>query len=185
MPRALPLATREVVVARHQAGESLPQLAAALGVLWATVRRVWRRYRTRREAGLVPGDAACGRHGARYTAAQAQALSLRREHPGWGAGLIRVLLAETFPDHVLPHERTLRRWFREASLGPFPRPRPPAPPRRQHPSSGRHPSPALLPQPRAELAFPQGSNTTAGNTGVAPTGYRRMPVPPVPGVILT
>jgi transposase len=135
MPRALPMATREAIVARHQAGSSLPQIATELGVPWATVRRLWRRYRDQGEAGLTPNYAACGRHGARYPAAvHDQALAWRREHPGWGAGLIRVLLAEAFPEQPLPHERTLRRWFREAGLGPPPpRPRPPAPPRARQP----------------------------------------------------
>ena len=135
MPRALAMATREAIVARHQAETSLPQIAADLGVPWATVRRIWRRYRDHGDAGLVPDYAACGRHGGRFPAPlQAQALSLRREHPGWGAGLIRVLLGEQFPDQPLPHERTLRRWFRDAGLGPPPpRPRPPAPPRARAP----------------------------------------------------
>lgn len=134
MPRALPLATREAIVVQHQAGRSLPPLAADLGVPWATVRRVWRRYRDRGDAGLVPDYAACGRHGSRYPVVHDQALALRRDHPGWGAGLIRVVLAESFPDQILPHERTLRRWFREAGLGPPPpRVRPPAPPRARQP----------------------------------------------------
>jgi transposase len=128
------MATREAIVARRQAGGSLPQIATELGVPWATVRRVWRRDRERGDAGLTPDYAACGRHGSRYPAVYDQALTLRRDHPGWGAGLIRVLLAKTFPDQPLPHERTLRRWFREAGLGPPPpRPRSPGPLRAHQP----------------------------------------------------
>ena len=55
---------------------------------------------------------------------------MRRAHSGWGAGLIRVRLAESFPEQPLPHEATLRRWFRDAGLTPPRRPpHPPEPPR--------------------------------------------------------
>jgi hypothetical protein len=43
-------------------------------------------------------------------------------------------LAAAFPDQSLPHEATLRRWFREAGLArPHPTPRPPALPRARQP----------------------------------------------------
>jgi hypothetical protein len=54
-----------------------------------------------------------------------QALELRRCHPTWGAGLIRVVLHERWPQRALPSTRTLRRWFSQAGLGPAPRGRKP------------------------------------------------------------
>jgi hypothetical protein len=54
-----------------------------------------------------------------------QALELRRCHPTWGAGLIRVVLHERWPQRALPSTRTLRRWFSPAGLGPAPRGRKP------------------------------------------------------------
>ena len=51
--------------------------------------------------------------------ARAAALQLRRDHPGWGAGLIRVYLAERGL-RPPPGESTLRRWFRRAGLAPAP-----------------------------------------------------------------
>jgi len=131
MPRALAVDLRQTVVERHQGGASLPAIARDLALSPGTVRTVWRRYRDRGEAGLAPDYAACGRSGPRYPAVLYDAAcTLRREHPGWGAGLIRVLLGDAVPDQPVPHAATLRRWFREAGLGPPPRvPQPPAPPR--------------------------------------------------------
>ena len=55
MPRALAMATREAIVARHQAGGSLPQIATELGVPWATVRRVLAALPGARRRGADPG----------------------------------------------------------------------------------------------------------------------------------
>jgi transposase len=131
MPRALPVAVRQALIERHMAGVPLGTVAAEFALSPWTVRTIWRRYRDRGEAGLRPDYAACGRPGPRVPSPlYATACALRREHPGWGSGLIRTELAARFPDQPLPHERTLRRWFRGAGLGPPPRrPRPPAPPR--------------------------------------------------------
>ena len=54
------------------------------------------------------------------------ALALRREHPIWGAGLIRVMLRRQLPQDAPPAERTLQRWFVRAGLAPAPAGRRPA-----------------------------------------------------------
>jgi hypothetical protein len=36
---------------------------------------------------------------------------MRREHPKWGAGLIRVVLEQKWPQLHIPSERSLQRWF--------------------------------------------------------------------------
>jgi transposase len=135
MPRALPVALRQSIVERHLAGASLASVARELALSPWTVRTLWRRYRDRGEAGLVPDYAACGRPGPRLSPeVSAPALALRRAHPGWGAGLIRIELAQQHPELALPHERTLRRWFRDAGLAPPRRPPPaPDPPRARQP----------------------------------------------------
>jgi len=135
MPRALPVALRQTIVERHQAGTSLPAIAQECGLSPWTVRTLWRRYRDRGEAGLVPDYAACGRPGPRHLPLLvASALALRRAHPRWGAGLIRTELAQQHPALSLPHEATLRRWFRAAGLAPPRRPPPaPDPPRATEP----------------------------------------------------
>ena len=135
MPRALPVALRQAVTERHLAGPSLASVAEELALSPWTVRPVWRGYRDRGEAGMVPAYAARGRPGPRLPGAvYATTLTLHREHPGWGAGLIRTQLATRCPTQPLPHERTLRRWFRAAGLGsPVRPPRPPDPSRSHTP----------------------------------------------------
>jgi hypothetical protein len=131
MPRALAVVVRQPIVERHLAGATFGAIAQELALSPDTVRTIWRRYRARGAAGMVPDYAACGRPGPRFPIAlQGAALDLRRAHRGWGAGLIRTELAAVFPGQRLPHAATLRRWFRAAGLGPPPRrPSPPAPPR--------------------------------------------------------
>ena len=68
MPRALALDLRQVIVERHRAGASLPAIARDLTLSPWTVRTIWRRYRNRGAAGLVPDYAACGRPGPRHPA---------------------------------------------------------------------------------------------------------------------
>jgi hypothetical protein len=50
-----------------------------------------------------------------------QAIALRRDHPDWGAEMVRIVLAEhfpaaQFPDLRLPCTRTLQRWFAQLDL---------------------------------------------------------------------
>ena len=135
MPRAYPVDLRQAIVGRHRAGASLAAVAHEFDLSPWTVRTIWRRWRDRGDDGLVPDYAACGRPGPRYPGeVHAAALALRRDHPGWGAGLIRVELAEGFPHQRLPHEATLRRWFRAAGLIP-----PALPPRAPNPPRARSP----------------------------------------------
>ena len=66
MPRALPVDLRQTLIERHLAGASLAAVAREFALSPWTVRTLWRRYRDRGEAGLVPNYAACGRTGPRY-----------------------------------------------------------------------------------------------------------------------
>ncbi|HEV2109641.1 MAG TPA: helix-turn-helix domain-containing protein [Thermomicrobiales bacterium] len=127
MSRAVPVPLREQLIARHRQGESLAAIARDLRISYWTVRTLWRRYRDAGDAGLVPAYASCGRPGPRGSRRIYRAACwLRRRHPSWGAGPIRALLAQRYPDEPLSHGRTLERWFRAQGLGPPPRrPRPP------------------------------------------------------------
>lgn len=117
MPRAIPYPLREQIVQRRQQGESYPTIAAALAIKERTVRAVWQRYRAQGPAGLEIGYGRCGRRGPRFEGALVEAaLAWKREHPRWGAGLIRVQLAGGFPGMRLPQARSLQRWFRSAGL---------------------------------------------------------------------
>jgi hypothetical protein len=117
MPQAVPEAVRRELVRRHQAGETLPAIAASLTLPFFTARGLWRRFRQRGEAAFRPDYARCAHPGPRgKPELHAQALALKRAHPSFGAGAIRLLLQEQFPDQRLPHPRTLQSWFQQAGL---------------------------------------------------------------------
>ena len=131
MPRALPVPVRELLVARIRGGEPIAAVAADLGVSYWTARTIWRRFRDGGMDALTPDYARCGRTGIRGPRLiHRAACTLRRGHPTWGAGLIRAVLVDRYPDAHVADERTLRRWFADAGLtGPPPPPRDPPPPR--------------------------------------------------------
>ena len=68
MPAALPVPLRERMVALHEQGHSLTDIARQLEVRYATVRTWWRRYRREGPAGLRPRYDRCGAPGARQPA---------------------------------------------------------------------------------------------------------------------
>jgi transposase len=126
MPRALPLPLREQIVELHAKGCSFVEVARALPVKERTAREIWRRYREAGRRGLQTHYAQCGRPGIRFPAALHEAaLALKRQHPSWGAGFLRLELAPQFPGERLPGERTLQQWWRDAGLQPARAKRPP------------------------------------------------------------
>lgn len=126
MPAALPFARRQQIIARHQQGESLRQIAQQLQLPPSTVRDWWLRFRDQGEAGLQTHYDRCGPKGTKTAPVLHQAvLALRREHPSWGAGLIRLEVSKQFPDRPLPTVRQIQRWFVAAGLQPPRAKRPP------------------------------------------------------------
>ena len=76
---------------------------------------------------MMPAYSDCGAATPKPPEALVQAaLDLRRAHPSWGAGLIRVILRRQFPHQSLPVVRTLQRWWERAGLAPAPAGRRPA-----------------------------------------------------------
>jgi hypothetical protein len=130
MPASVPLPIRRAVWERLTRGESVAEVAAAFGLAPRTVRGLRLRGRRRGEQGLGPDPTRPHAAAPAAHPAYAPALHLRREHPGWGAGLIRVLLARQGVA-PLPAVRTLQRWFVKAGLGPAPAGRKPGPERRR------------------------------------------------------
>ena len=90
MPRPLAVALRQEIVRRHQQGVPLARIAADLAIPYGTLRKVWRLYR---RGGLERLDPDYCRRGRPVPPSTQQLLSiacdLKRDHPGWGAGLIR------------------------------------------------------------------------------------------------
>jgi hypothetical protein len=135
MPQAIALPIRQVIVQRHQQGQSLGQIALDLGLPYGTVRKLWRRSRDAGEAGLSPAYRRCGRRGPRGDARMIRAACwLKRLHPTWGAVLIGLILQRRWPDRLAPPERTLQRWFRRAGVN-----RPPGRPHPRGPRRGGRP----------------------------------------------
>ena len=127
MPAPTPLPVRQAILRRQQLGQSVAAIAQALRLPRRTVRQLLQRYRLQGDPALPPAY----RHDAppRSPPLQRlfdQALALRRDHPTWGAGLIRLRLAAPDRRASLPCERTLQRWFGAAGLGPAPKGRRPA-----------------------------------------------------------
>jgi hypothetical protein len=126
MPAALSVPIRKEIVERRHRGESFRQIARDMGMSYASVRAIWRHWQT--HGKLAPNYDACRAKGPRKPAGVvAQAIALKRDHPRWGAGLIRVLLSEDVEGGDLPSERTLQRWFRQAGVSRSPAAHQPSP----------------------------------------------------------
>jgi transposase len=126
MPCPLPFPFREQIAQRHRAGEPLTAIAVGLNVPYRTVRQWWRRFRDEGAAGLQTRYQNCGPKGPKTAPAiHTAALDMKREHPTWGAGLIRVQLLAQFPGQGIPQIRGIQRWFQAAGLQPRRAKRPP------------------------------------------------------------
>ena len=115
MPAATPIPIRRTIVERREKGETYAQIARDLAMPYMTVRKVYRDYQIR--GYLEPNYERCRQTEIRKEhAVYEKAMEIKGAHPGWGAGLIWVELAEEFAETDLPSIRTLQRWFRQAGL---------------------------------------------------------------------
>lgn len=115
MPAALPIHLRTDIVQRRQTGMTFRTIARELQLPYASVRQIWRHWQER--GTLQPNYAACRQTGPRKPVAVYQAaIAMKQQHPRWGALLIRLELMKTFAQAVLPAERTLQTWFRQAGV---------------------------------------------------------------------
>lgn len=129
MPAPVPLPLRQAIWTRHQQGASTSELAEQFGLAPRTVRGLIRRARERGVEGLTPDPTHSNRLSPSPYPAREAALQLRREHPAWGAGMVRVWL-ERAGVGGLPSTREIQRWFAGAGLNPAPRGRRPQSARR-------------------------------------------------------
>jgi transposase len=119
MPHPIPVPVRQVILQRAEQGQSAGLIARSLGLVARTVRQLLQRLRNQGRNALAPSYS--GRpHPPQSRTFIEEAMQLRRLHPTWGAGLVRVLLRRHYPKAPLPAERTLQRWFRRAGLIPAP-----------------------------------------------------------------
>ena len=130
MPAPVPVPIRQAIWALHQQGVSSADLADRFALTPRTVRGLIRRGHQRGAAGLAPDSTHPTRPSPWLHPARETALQLRREHPAWGAGMVRVWLRRSGVDS-LPSARQIQRWFAAEGLNPPPRGRRPPSARRQ------------------------------------------------------
>jgi hypothetical protein len=120
MPAPLPVPLRRRIQQQARRGQSAAHIARALHLCPRTVRQLLQRLRDQPDR-LAPAYQPGPGRPADAHPLYAQALALRQQHPGWGAGYIRVRLADAAADPArLPSERTLQRWFRRQQQPPAP-----------------------------------------------------------------
>src|SRR6476646_3952312 len=121
MPRSLPVPVRQSIWRRYQNGQDGSTIAEGLGLCPRTVRRLIHRFDQKGKASVAPSYDRCGAGTPKPPESVFEAaLAMRREHPSWGAGLVRVFLRRRFADDPSPAERNLQRWFVQAGLAPAP-----------------------------------------------------------------
>ena len=118
MPRPIPVPIRHTVFRLWEQHHTPVPIAQTLGLSCVTVRRLVRRFRLRGVDGIAPDYSRT--HPALDSDIAKAAVRWRREHPTWGAGLIRVPLRQEASGRPLPSTRTLQRWFLPADLAPAP-----------------------------------------------------------------
>jgi hypothetical protein len=122
MPAPIPVEQRRQIVERHTAGERLASISATSQISYNTVKKIWAHWRKYHK--LTPNYEQARQKGTRqYGLIYERALAMKREHPTWGAMLIRLKLQSDLPDEGLPSERTLQRWFRAAGIRAAPKAR--------------------------------------------------------------
>lgn len=115
MPAAIPIRMRRMIIERRGSGESYAAIARDLHLPYVTVRGIQRHYQ--RTGQVEPSYERCRQTDVRKEAViYERAVALKQAHPGWGAGLIWVELAEDYDEARLPSLRTLQRWFRRAGV---------------------------------------------------------------------
>jgi transposase len=120
MPRPIPVPVRHTLIRLWQQGRAPAQIAQTLAVPCSTVRRLIRRFRQRGHAGLDPDYRQAPDLAASASALVQAVVRSRREHPTWGAALIRVELLQQAWDRPVPSTRTLQRWLLRSDLAPAP-----------------------------------------------------------------
>src|SRR5262245_35334902 len=110
MPAALPAPLRAEIFRRLRQGQSAAAVAQALSLCPRTVRRLRAAWRGLPPEGtpadpdaLAPGYRRCGRRLAPdRPPVRSACADLRRGHPGWGAGRLRLGLLRAHPAAAVP-----------------------------------------------------------------------------------
>ena len=117
MGQATPLAIRKEIISLRQSGHKHAEISQALNVSFATVKYIWGNYKKEGEKGLLTKYANCGVKTIRSEVRMYRVtMWLKRLHPWWGAGRIRIGLQSRYNEETIPSERTMQRWFRKKKI---------------------------------------------------------------------
>lgn len=117
MPKSIPVPVRQKLWERACRGEAVRSLAESFGLAPRTIRHLLKRFRDRGDGSLPPSYRTPQPPDHAHPEAVRQAvLAMRRDHPSWGAELIRVMLGESQPQVAWPTAPTICRWLRAANL---------------------------------------------------------------------
>lgn len=109
--KAHPQQVRQEALSGYRSGKTLKSISEELGVSYRTVRTWMKKYRETGEKGLVPDYSSCGKKSTFSQEVIDYAVALKREHPLWGAGFIRLKLEDEYPGKPLPKERQIQNYF--------------------------------------------------------------------------
>ncbi len=121
---SLRLAVDRMVRLGAGASEIARQLDLPLSTVRGLIRRALQAETDHSPAALQPRYHACGPRPLAAPPVLETTVELRRHHPRWGAGRIRVELMRMDLGYELPSVRTIQRWLRLRDLAPAPAGRP-------------------------------------------------------------
>jgi hypothetical protein len=112
MGKAKSVAVRHSIIEIYESGQTLVSIATEQGLSYGCVQQLCTRYKILGSSGLKPQYSQCGKpypdnNDFVYRAVKC----LRTWHPRWGAGKIRAELLASRPQLIVPHIRTIQRWF--------------------------------------------------------------------------
>jgi hypothetical protein len=131
MPRPVPVPIRKTILRLVRREFDAAAIAARVGRPPRTVRRLVARLRELGEEGLRPSYVSRPVNAQAFSPAlKEEFVALRRQHPTWGSGYLRLRWMEEHQGRRAPSDRTIRTWLKEAGCRAPPARRPPSTPGR-------------------------------------------------------
>ena len=110
MPKPIPHDIRIQIIREHQKGTPLSRIAKSLGYSVGGVRKIWKRYQAQGDLGLLLRYERCGRRS--IFDGELRELIASVKDGDQGAPYVRSLLTHQYPERLIPHERTIQRWWK-------------------------------------------------------------------------
>ncbi len=114
MGQAISLVLRERLDKLRQEGKSYLSISTTLGMKFYTVRNLCREFKMR--GCITPNYDKCKGISPMSQRVIRSAVTLKKNHQGWGAERIRIELKQRYPKERIPSLTTLRKYFRKAGV---------------------------------------------------------------------